>query len=133
MFEFLFKRSVKFSGISQAEDSESLISNSSNSDTLQDSRRPVSIYLYCFLNFALTFAIAASIGAWIGSRWFRNTDSFCTKHVSEYCKHEFDKSCIFLADGIHSTGNGGRRHFVPTSTIQWFAIKRKHVSTKCRT
>jgi hypothetical protein len=34
----------------------------------------------------IIFCIAASLGALIGLRWLSNPDSFCTGHISRYCK-----------------------------------------------
>ena len=34
----------------------------------------------------ILFCIAASLGAFVGLRWLRNPDGYCTRHTSQYCK-----------------------------------------------
>jgi hypothetical protein len=81
-------KKFKFGPASQVdEDCETLLSDSEKlAGNKKLHRRTLSWWAIALLLFA-SFCLSAFIGAWLGTRWPLNADSFCTRQVSQYCKY----------------------------------------------
>ncbi|MCJ1380834.1 hypothetical protein MMC17_003943 [Xylographa soralifera] len=83
MFRYLREKNIKFSPLPQAEDQKALISESNSVEALDSLSRTKPSRLPVALLFTLSLPIAALLGAWLGSQWFSDADSFCIEHVSQ--------------------------------------------------
>ena len=86
MFRYLREKSFNFSPLPQAEDQKALISESETVEALDLSTRTIPSRLPKALLFALSLPVATLLGAWLGSQWRSDVDSFCINHVSQSCK-----------------------------------------------
>ena len=128
MFDILRIKCIAFGQLSQADDCESLISEQDNSEKLQKPKAVISIKL-CLLAIATTVAVTAPLGVWIGIRWFRNPDLFCTEHLSEYCR-DVNEIGSPTTDRLDSAGVKGRGYSIPSGPIQWLVVERKCLPTE---
>ncbi|MCJ1290036.1 hypothetical protein MMC34_001571 [Xylographa carneopallida] len=83
MFRYLREKSFNFSPLPQAEDQKALISESETVEALDLSTRTIPSRLPKALLFALSLPVATLLGAWLGSQWRSDVDSFCINHVSQ--------------------------------------------------
>ena len=87
MFRYLREKNIKFRPLPQTEDQTALISESNSSvEALDSLSRTKPSRLPITLLFTLSLPIAAILGAWIGSQWFSDANSFCINRVSQSCK-----------------------------------------------
>ena len=81
------RKNLKFSRLPQAEDCETLLSDPQDLERHTKLPRWITHRYSIAMLSALSFFITALIGAWIGSRYISNPNSFCTQYVSQYCKY----------------------------------------------
>jgi hypothetical protein len=76
MLAYLLNKDIKFSRVPQAEDYEALATP------------PRTKLSRCFIPLLCitSFAVGALLGALLGSRWFSNSNLFCTAYLSQYCR-----------------------------------------------
>jgi hypothetical protein len=106
MFGHQTDKNTKFSEISQAEDDcETLLSDSESRESHRKVPRRILSSWSIALFLIASLCLSAFFGAWIGSRWplLRDSDAFCTRHVSQYCKQQsgFDGSISVEAETMN--------------------------------
>jgi Mycotoxin biosynthesis protein UstYa len=100
---FNFPRHGKYHHVSEAEDSKTLMSDSSilESETYtQPTRRSLSPLLVAIL-VVVSSTLTCVLGLCIGRRFPSHLDAICIKHVSKYCKYHP------LIHSHHQTGADG--------------------------
>lgn len=128
MFDRLVNKPIKFTPLSQKDDSEAPLSSRSSFDTVPPLRTRVPSWCAISALVITSSCLTGLLGMWAGAHWLLNPDKFCIRHTSQYCKYQVLRALLqhytnlLTSTNLGRVGPGLRSH-----PLQWIITEGKRL------